>query len=262
MAPSARNGQYGNSKTWNSKLGQIQQKWYTIEPKLARLFPVDRVAAKRCPYVPRDFTEYVEHRTEYSGLVLEHQKLRLHTKAEDTAAMQNAASVMTRASGTRLSWNPKPMVAFNGKVLNFGVFDSSDRGIKYPEGYNPVICDPANRTAVLAMESIWVVADRHRGPWRAQADWPSYMEMKWEGSQRIATEGGKFGRFMALPRVNALPGVAWFAVPRAKEYKLDEVRRRPTEEDIIAPVDEIDDEYVAGLVNKSLLDAIDRQNEL
>jgi hypothetical protein len=247
--------QYGNSKTWVSQDAAIKQKWYQLEPRLARMLPVERVAVKKCPYVPRTLNEYIQHRKEYRELEVKRQKQLVVSKNLDLQAQANIVSTLNIPEyGINLSYPHHMDLAFNGKVLEFGCFEPDDS--KYPAGFNPIICDPANRSAVLAQQSIWVVGDRHRVPWREEADWPSLQEMKWEGNQRIATEDGKFGRFMAVPREPA-PGVQWNTVPFTKFYDLDKVWRIPDMEDIFAPIQDIDDVVVPELLNKSVLNAID-----
>jgi hypothetical protein len=86
--------------------------------------------------------------------------------------------------------------------------------------------------------------------------------MKWEGSQRVATEGGKYGRFLALPRVPAASDLNWQLLPLTKFYPLDEVWRVPNEEDVYAPTEEIPEEIVKGLLGSDVLEAIDPVDKL
>ena len=252
---------WGNSKTWVSEDAKVQQNYYTLEPKLTRAFPVHRPMAKRCPYIPRTLPQYVTHLRELKELVAKKQKRTIEQRLKERNVLQKAVSIKRTDDGQVFKWDPRGIIAFNGRVLGFGCFDDKDKGIMYPRDYDPVVCDPANRSAVLAQQTIWVVADRHRGSWREEADWPCMQEMKWEGSQRIASEDGKFGRYMAVPRVRALPGASWAVMPFNEQYPLDQVMRIPDVEDVYAPVDEIEEVDVPHLLDQDLIRAMDIPND-
>jgi hypothetical protein len=85
------------------------------------------------------------------------------------------------------------------------------------------------------------------------AEWPELQEMKWEGDDRAKT---KVGRFLPLCRWRANPTLAWHQCKIVKTYHFDEVWRPPTLEDIVAPVDEIEDLDVVNLINQDILQAI------
>lgn len=114
--------------------------------------------------------------------------------------------------------------------------------------------NPANRSAVLGQQTIW--CRQFNVAFRETAPWPTMQEMKWEGPQRVATESGKYGRFLALPRVPASVEIGWQTLPLTKFYPLDEVWRIPTEEDVYAPTEEIPDELVPKLLGEDMLEAM------
>jgi hypothetical protein len=51
--------------------------------------------------------------------------------------------------------------------------------------------------------------------------------------------------------------VAWHHLRTLPAFEFDEVRKIPTLEDILLPVDEIDEDKVPQLLNAEILDAID-----
>ncbi|KAH0559632.1 hypothetical protein GP486_003855 [Trichoglossum hirsutum] len=74
-----------------------------------------------------------------------------------------------------------------------------------------------NRSAVLALETIWI-------PWtspdRPVAPWPTIGEYKWEGDAR-ARSG--FRRFPPIPRAVGNDTVVWHQKPAADVYEFDRV---------------------------------------
>ncbi|OCL13500.1 hypothetical protein AOQ84DRAFT_414748 [Glonium stellatum] len=108
-----------------------------------------------------------------------------------------------------------------------------------------------NRSTVLCQKTIWC------SKWDLKADkapWPSLTELKWEGDDRAKTS---VGRFLPLPREPGNATVAWHHLRMIEAFELDDVRKIPTLEDILLPVDEIDDEIVPHLLNIEILDALD-----
>lgn len=108
-----------------------------------------------------------------------------------------------------------------------------------------------NRGTVLCQQTIWC---SKWDPKKDRSPWPSNAEMKWEGDDRAKTS---VGRFLPLPREPGNATVAWHHLHALPQYELDEVRKIPTLEDILLPVDEIDDEKVPDLINTDLLQSID-----
>jgi len=109
---------------------------------------------------------------------------------------------------------------------------------------------PENLSAVLAKPTIWCQA--WKVPWRPNAPWPFLKEMKWEGDERAATHNG---RFLPLPREPSTE-LNFNHIPMMKAFELDEVWRIPTLEDVIAPVDEIEEHEIPNSFIKELLDEI------
>ncbi|KAF2272915.1 uncharacterized protein EI97DRAFT_349819, partial [Westerdykella ornata] len=113
-----------------------------------------------------------------------------------------------------------------------------------------------NRSLVLGEKTIWCL-DWQNGK-EEIAPWPTLAEMKWEGDDRAKTN---VGRFLPLPREIGAPGIAWSQLQVVEQYPLDQVQKVPTLEDILLPVDEIDDEVKYDLITKDLEDAMDEYLE-
>lgn len=91
------------------------------------------------------------------------------------------------------------------------------------------------------------------------APWPSLAEMKWEGDDRAKTG---VGRFLALPREEGPPGLAWNQLPCVEQYPMDQVARIPTMEDVYLPVDDQIEEDHEYLWSKKLEKSMDDFLEL
>lgn len=113
-----------------------------------------------------------------------------------------------------------------------------------------------NRSLVLGERTIWCL-DWQNGK-EEIAPWPTLAEMKWEGDDRAKTN---VGRFLPLPREIGAPGITWAQLQVVEQYPLDQVQKVPTLEDILLPVDEIDDEVKYNLITKELEDAMDEYLE-
>ena len=108
-----------------------------------------------------------------------------------------------------------------------------------------------NRSTVLCQKTIWC------SKWNLKIDkapWPTLTELKWEGDDRAKTN---VGRFLPLPREPGNATVAWHHLRTLPAFEFDEVWKIPTLEDILLPVDEIDEDKVPQLLNVEILDAID-----
>jgi len=251
---------HGTSKTWVSSEAKIQRAWFKLEPHLSRMYPEDKPSNSLCPYIPRNLRDFTTHLSEFEQLKLNRTKHILDAKA----LLRNITEERGRKSrNEKLGIHDLPLpaarVAFDGRLKEFGSIEEDSDGDK--KKVNPAYhSNPANRSAVLAQQTIWCI--NHNVPWREAASWPTNQEMKWEGIQRISTENGKYGRFLALPRVSASTEISWQTLPLTKFYKLDEVWRVPNEEDIFAPTEDIPDELVPKLVNGDILDAIDPTDTL
>ncbi|KAF2664139.1 hypothetical protein BT63DRAFT_418272 [Microthyrium microscopicum] len=128
----------------------------------------------------------------------------------------------------------------------------------YKFGNENSIANPINRSAVLCQETIWCV--QPEVPWYPQANWPCHNEQVWEGDSRLSTEGGRFRRMPPIPRLP--PGWPGYNVDykengHVEAFPFDKTWIVPTEEDIIAPVDEIEDEDIINhLLGESLVEAM------
>jgi hypothetical protein len=208
-------------------------RWQAIQPRLNRMFPANRPFGKSSPFVPRDTKEWLEHRD------------AIKEAARDQEERRKAWSDEVK------KWEPlKPYLY---QPFDNQVFGSFGYGLEFENQNYPHL------SPVLGQETIWngihvVVAP----PWRQLAEWPSQHEMEWEGDMRVATEDGRYGRFPPLPRVGFEgDGKIWSERPIVKSYPLDEVRRIPTMEDVIAPVDEVEDpDIIKKLLNQDLLDIL------
>jgi hypothetical protein len=201
--------------------------------------------SKISPFVPRNFHDYMVHVNEMNEAKKRFlERKNKANKNEDYKQPQNGEYSPESIPDEIPKINP----AFGGK--KFGV-------------QNPWSKNPSNRGTVLAMETIW--CPNPDVFWQPSAPWPSSAEMKWEGDSRVATEHGRFLRWHPVPRVPEkwagydCPG--W--KPDYKERAMveilpfDQVWPVPTLEDVLLPVDEIEDpEIIASLLNKDLLDAI------
>jgi hypothetical protein len=228
----------GASKTWVSFESMELDRWKHIQPRLDRMFPANRPFGKASPFLPRSSREFIQHRLSV-----------LSAKAKLTRRQLAQAERERTYDG----YSQKITEVFGGK--KFGSLAAGVDG----EGLN-ASPNPPNRGPVLGQHTIWCGPSNGPPldiPWREQADWPCLQEMQWEGDQRVATENGRYGRFLALPR-ETHDEAPWHLRPRLMPYSMDEVWRVPTEEDICAPVEEIDDpEIMAQCLNKEVLDALD-----
>ena len=246
---------HGTSKTWISSEAKIQRFWFKLEPHLSRMYPEDKPSNSLCPYIPRTLRDFTTHLSEFEQLKLNRSKCCLDEK---TLLQSIVKERNGKTYGKKLGIYDLPLpaarIAFDGKLKDFGSIEDDDDEDK--KNINAAYHgNPANRSAVLAQQTIWCI--NHEVPWREAANWPTNQEMKWEGIQRISTENGKYGRFLALPRVSAPAEISWQTLPLTKFYKLDEVWRIPNEEDIFAPTEDIPDELISTLLNKDILGAID-----
>jgi hypothetical protein len=113
-----------------------------------------------------------------------------------------------------------------------------------------------NKSRVLGQKTIWC----HE--WMNGKDdfapWPTMAEMKWEGDDRAKTG---VGRFPPIPREVGAPGIAWNQLQAVEVYPIDQVWRIPQLDDILLPVDEIDEETKPNLLNSDLEIAMDEYLE-
>jgi hypothetical protein len=238
----------GNSRTWTSIEARVQRGWFKLEPHLSRMFPADKPKQSRCPYVPRSLQEYTTHLSEMETLKVNRNR-RILDRKEEMEAVRCRLEAKDQAQDKMDIHNyetplPKAHEAFNGKFKTWGGDQQKDKET-----------NACNRAAVLSWQTIW--CDRSEVAWRESADWPTMSEMKWEGVQRVATENGKFRRFLALPRVPHAPEVPWHTVPLIKWYYLDDPWPIPNEEDIFAPTEDIASEKIPDLLNSDLVDDLD-----
>lgn len=217
-------------------------------------------AQSLCPYIPRNIRDFTTHLSEFEDLKLGRTKRILDQKGlmQSIGKDREGQEDFAKKVGIHDLPLPTPRDAFDGKVKDFG----SVKEEEVPEEIiNPAYhSNPANRSAVLSQQTIWCV--NNDVPWREAASWPTMQEMKWEGIQRVSTENGKYGRFLALPRVPAAPEISWQTLPLTKFYPFDEVWRIPNEEDVFAPTEDIPEELESTLLNKDILDAVDPVNSL
>ena len=213
-----------------------QEQWRRLEKQLLRMYPEGRSIEKVCPFVPRTFGEYVQHRREMNNAMFEAQQ-----RAFDA-----------QRTSKKLGHPEKYMApAFNGRM--FGSCYSDDHP---PIHVNP---NPPNRGYVLAERTIWCPMRPEYGPpWRTNPRWPSRPELEWEGDQRVATENGRFGRYPPLPRKDYETDVPFHSREAVKPYPFDVVWPVPQMDDIYLPVDQIEDsDVISRLLNKDLLDAVE-----
>jgi hypothetical protein len=224
-----------------------QQKWQRLAPQIAAMFPLQHHDPGRVsPFVPRNIHDYMFHTNEMNNAQQRYLERKMNGgESKGNMTNQSYADSPESLPETITKINP----AFNGK--KFGV-------------PNPWSKNPSNRGTVLAMETIW--CPRPDVFWQPSAPWPCMAEMKWEGDSRVATEYGRFLRWHPIPRVpehwagHNCPG--W-----NQDYKersmveilpFDQVWLIPTLEDILLPVDEIEDpQIIASLINNELLHEIE-----
>ena len=139
---------YTNSKTWVSPQMAEQERWGIVSSNLRRM------RFDRSPFVPRQFSEWIQHRAQYTAIQTEQEKRRLaHVEA-------------TRTSGFEAG-QYEIMPAFGGNVFNDG------------------------RSAVLGQLTIWSVWTE--GPkLRQLAYWPGRDELKEEGDERHTSDFTRF----------------------------------------------------------------------
>jgi hypothetical protein len=226
---------HSSSKTWVSFERKMMDEWKALQPKLMRMYPTERSLDKVCPFVPREFSEFLQHEEEMRYATME-AIIRKGTAREQSEILGNPDKLIE-----------KP---FYGR--EFGTLEHGPD--KPPLESNP---NPPTRGYVLSERTIWCPFPTV--PWRLPPPWPCRQEMDWEGDQRVATESGRFGRFPPLPRFDPQnESVPWHLRARLKPYPFDEVWQIPTMEDILLPVDEITDERVISqLLNQDLLDELD-----
>lgn len=238
-------GAYTHSKVWTSFEQQQMDKWRTIQPKLMRMYPVERNPQKICPFIPRDHAQYLEHITDMNVA----EQAALTRKMEQFEEEKRLG--FPELHGVK---------AFAGKKFG-SMEDGEDRPPEVDDFRKTAEFrysqNPPTRGYVLAERTIWCAAPSV--PWRQQPAWPCKSEMEWEGDQRVATENGRFGRYPPLPRVDPNnDSVVWHLKPRLRPYPFDEPWLVPTMEDVYLPVDPIDDpEIIAMLLPSDLFPEID-----
>jgi hypothetical protein len=224
------------SRTWASFEQMEAEKWRYLNRRLECMFPAERPFGKSSPFVPRSFEDYVRHRKEMQDAEVELARRQL-AQAQHERKYEGFSKKIDQA--------------FGGK--KFGSVTASFDG----KGQN-ASANPPNRGSVLAQPTMW--CGPTSSPSRTPAPWPCMQEMQWEGDQRVATENGRYGRFLPIPRDAPGPkdSTPWHAREKSEFEEIDQVWRVPTVEDICAPVEEIDDpEIISQLLNKGILDAID-----
>jgi hypothetical protein len=229
-------------------LPKCKKKWFQTERRILEMFPENRSAEKVCGTVPRALDEYVLH------------------MASMMADLGRAVDKYCEVQETYDKYGRAPSRAFGGyKFGELGIpihdlyakYSGKDRTV------HPFVMDdhPGHpmRSPVLFELSIWTRGGPFRCvPWRPVVDWPGSMEMAWEGDQRVASENGRYGRFPGLPRIYSdNEGVVFHNRPYVRPWDFDQVWHVPQMDDIIAPIDEIEEEVIPALLNQELLDAID-----
>ena len=139
---------YTNSKTWISPQMAEQERWGIVSSNLRRM------RFDRSPFVPRQFSEWIRHRAQYTAIQTEQEKRRL------------AHVAATRASGLEAG-KYAIIPAFGGSILSDG------------------------RSTVLGQLTVWSVWTESSGP-RRPAPWPGKDELKEEGDERHTSDFTRF----------------------------------------------------------------------
>lgn len=249
---------------WKQWEKEVTEKWFSLDPRLQRMYPADRHISKRCPYVPRSLQEFAEHCLEFEALQDRRRKRILETYKEDHKARQGHDCFTVTSIGDVSLPHPPP----NWTQPWFGrtPFGYRNSHIPMPQIFTPdifhhLIHDNPSRSAVLAQHTIWnhdPFGERLTSTRRWISPWPCAAELSHEGNERVNTENGRFGRCVPLARIPTYASISWQVTPRAPEFPLDALYDKlPHYESIYQPVDEIEEEKVGDLLDQSLLDALD-----
>lgn len=215
--------------------------WRIVEPKLMCMYPIGRSADKVCPYIPRNVFQWIQH-------------------CWDTYTMeQTTAKCKVRPDkGSPSMFPPNSLLfpAFNGRLFGNRNFPSQQESsaqassqIKSTTGW-----EPSSRGYVLAQKTIWSPQGPNlRGD---HAAWPSRAELEWEGDLRVASENGRFGRYLPLPRIQVEgDSIAWNLKRRLSPSAFDDIWAIPTKKD---PEYEIEcPTVISHLLNREILVALD-----
>ena len=139
---------YTNSKTWVSPQMAEHERWGIVSSNLRRM------RFDRSPFVPRQFSEWIQHRAQYTAIQTEQEKRRLaHVEATCASGFEAGQCAIIPALG--------------GSIFNDG------------------------RSAVLGQLTIWSVWAKSPEP-RKLAPWPGKDELKEEGDERHTSDFTRF----------------------------------------------------------------------
>ncbi|KAF2005088.1 hypothetical protein P154DRAFT_352793 [Amniculicola lignicola CBS 123094] len=226
------------SRIWKSPEVVLQEEWTRVRNSMRRLFPQSEIAKWK-------FEDYKKHKE-----ATEAHATAMKERAEALGKIKMPKVILKPQDGTmnilaeaeRIANDHFPLL---GETYEQHVLRNQGRDIlMFP-------C-PDDTSYVLSSKTIWCV--NWKNGKEEIADWPSIAELKWEGDDRAKTN---VGRFLPLPRERGAPGMPWNQLEVVKQHGLDRVWLPPTEEDIIAPVDEIPEELKNTFVLPEIWDAIE-----
>jgi hypothetical protein len=198
-----------------------EARWAQLKGRINILFPTDFVSDKHkkiCPWIPRTLEHYLRHCRDVKKAIAAYYSHKYKT------------------SKGPLTLAPSPQSAFAGKLSG-----TSGKRFGEPDSFR----NPLNLSPVLCRETIWTMS--FRVPWQPVAPWPDPKELEWEGSSRIQTENGRYGRMLPIPRMPA--GWSGYHLDykecsRCPALPFDDVHPVPDYETIWHPPDDIEDEDV------------------
>ena len=227
-------------------LDSALEEWFDLERRILKMYPKGRTEHKVCPFAPRSLLEYIWHKTWILWAEIE--------ATEEAVRKRHLRS-------------KKPVKPFNIKDCAFwsrryGGLRAFEDCMSWITGDWNRHSDHPFRSPVLGELTIWhfhIKFPHEYVPYRPLVNWPSAYEMSWEGDQRVATENGRYGRFLPLPRRDDYSyEIKWEDKDAIEPWPFDQVWHVPTGEDIYLEEEGVDPSDIPSLLNQDLLDAIDQ----
>ena len=237
---------YGNSKKWIAPKIQEKQRHDRLNQARSKI-------CKTSPFWSINF-DIETHKREFNIL--------LQTRLQETvpsSPLQNPPSIvsdMTTSSTITSSSTIAPSTTTSPCTLSRAAFSG-----KTHEGPDFT----SNLSPVLGLPTVFTPNYKLGKP--ALAPWPSKIEMKYEGDDRIATDK-LHGRFPGAPRVEGNETVNWQHRNVIEQYPLENYHQVPSEAAVMLKshyIDEADhttDEEALHMLGSDLLEMLDPVDRL
>jgi hypothetical protein len=223
-------------------LEKTKREWSQLSRGILHMWSTGRATHKVNDSVPRDLLAYIHH------------VVAMKKAAQDAAVRQQELNrVYDRF---HLDSKRRPLAfagdCFGEKRMPDELFIKGMPRDQHPNHplLSPVLCQLSSWTP-------WYGSQHEYWSWRERIDWPDAAALDYEGNQRVATENGRFGRFLPLPRrFDGTYSIPYDQKEYVKPWRFDNVWPVPTMPDVYLGAEHIIDEEGSTLLGQELMDAL------